>query len=228
MSYDTYLYYALSFFTGIIVKIYDDLYDNDLYETFGIKNKIFVNELLKCLTAICITLLFQKSIFYFILFIAMNTTVYLVKKDEFKEYETAGMISCLMIVPFLSYENLFQNINNLYFIILFVIFEFITEVTSGVIEDEYSLKKLIQRIGGTAGSAFLLFLNFYTNHTYLSNDINYIMVSIVGYCLTSSLFQAFLLYKNSKDTLSSSTENSIIKENNLFKYFYSIPIFHIF
>ena len=47
MSYDTYLYYALSLFTGIIMKIYDDLYDNDLHETFGIKNKIFVNELLK-------------------------------------------------------------------------------------------------------------------------------------------------------------------------------------
>ena len=231
MSYDTYLYYALSLFTGIIMKIYDDLYDNDLYETFGIKNKIFVNELLKCSTIICGVIISLKNTFFFILFIIMNIFAYLIKKDEYKEYETAGMISSLIIIPFLNYENLFKNINDLYFFILCLIFTFILEIKSGVIEDEYSFKKLIQRSFGTIASIIFLFFNFYTNYSYLSSDVNFTMIGITGYILTSSLFQAFLLHKNSKDTLSSSTlstENLLIQENTLLKYFCSLPIFHIF
>ncbi len=231
MSYDTYLYYSLSLFAGIIMKIYDDLYDNDLYETFGIKNKIFVNELLKCSTIICLVILFQKNTFFYILFIVMNIFAYLIKKDEFKEYETAGIISSLIVIPFLNYENLFHNINDLYFFILCLIFEFILEIKSGVIEDEYSLKKLIQRSFGTIALIIFLFFNFYTNYSYLSSDVNYIMIGIAGYNLMSSVFQVFLLYKNSKDTLSSSTlstENLLIQENTLLKYFFSLPIFSYF
>lgn len=231
MSYDTYLYYTLSLFTGIIMKIYDDLYDNDLYETFGIKNKIFVNELLKCLSTICLVIISLKNTFFFISFYVTNIIVYLMKKDEFKEYETAGMISCLMLIPFLNYENLFRNMNDLYFLILFFILEIIVEGKSGIIEDEYNFKKLIQRLISSITLIIFLFFNFYKDYSYLSSDVNYSLIYVIGYSFTSSVFQAFLLYKNSKDTLSSSTsstENSLIKENTLLKYFCSLPIFSYF
>ena len=40
-------YYVLSLILGILCKLYDDLYDNDLYEYFNIskENKSYLNEL---------------------------------------------------------------------------------------------------------------------------------------------------------------------------------------
>lgn len=231
MSYDTQLYYVISLLGGIIHKIYDDLYDNDLYETFGIKNKIFVNELLKSLMIICFTIISLKNAYLFILFFSVNIILYLAKKDDFEEYEMSSMISILILIPFLNYQNLFKNINDLYFLILGYVFVIILEIKTGVIEDEYSLKKLIQRLYFTFSLIILLFFNFYTNYSYLSSDINYSIIVMIGYSLTSSLFQAFLLYKNSKNILSSSIlhiDSLTIYENKLFNYFYSVPIFSYF
>jgi hypothetical protein len=191
-------YYVLSLFAGIIFKIYDDLFDNDLYDEFGIKNKIFVNELLKCLFAICFTTISLKNTYFFISFFMINVSICLMKPDDFKEYELAGLMSCLILIPFLNYENLFQNMNDLYFIILCFIGLIMTEKTSKIIEEEYSLKKLLQRFISTIVLILVLFFNSYTNYSYLSNNFNYIIVWTIGYTFTSSLFQLFLLHKNGK------------------------------
>ncbi len=227
ISYDTYLYYSLSLFAGIIAKIYDDLYDNDLYETFGIKNKIFITEILKCLVSICIVILSLKNIYFFIWLALVNIVSYFMKPDEYGDYEIALLISMPILIPFLNYDILLKNINNVCLILLVYIIGYIFwEGKSGVIEDEYSLKKLIQRSTSTIFLIILLFFNFYTE--YLSIDINYVIICIIGYLFTSSLFQAFLLYKNSKDALTLSTENLLIQENTLLKYFCSLPIFSYF
>jgi hypothetical protein len=191
-------YYILSLFVGIICKIYDDLFDNDLYDEFGIKNKLFVNELLKCLFTICSVIISLKNTYFFILFFIINVSICLMNPDDFKEYELAGLISGLILIPFLNYENLFQNINDLYFIILFFIGLIITEKTTKIIDEEYSFKKLVQRSIATFCLIIFLFFNSYTKYLYMSNNFNYIIVWTIGYTLTSSLFQLFLLHKNGK------------------------------
>jgi hypothetical protein len=191
-------YYVLSLFAGIICKIYDDLFDNNLYDEFGIKNKLFVNELLKCSFFICLATISLKNTYFFILFFMMNALICLMKPDDFKEYELAGLMSCLILIPFLNYENLFQNMNDLYFIILCFIGLIITEKTSKIIEEEYSLKKLLQRSCATFFLIIFLFFNSFTKYSYTSSDINFIIIWFIGYTFTSSLFQLFLLHKNGK------------------------------
>lgn len=191
----TKLYYLLAFFGGTICKIYDDLYDNNLYNEFGIKNEneIFINELLKCSFIICSAILSLKNTYFFILIFIMNIIVYLMNKDDFKSYEIALMISHIILIPFLNYENIFENVNDLYFLFVFCIFEILAEGTTKIIKEEYSFKKLIQRFSATILLIILLIFN-HTNYSCFSSNINCIIFSLIGYTFTSSLFQSYLLY----------------------------------
>ena len=189
-------YYILSLFLGIIHKLYDDLFDNNLYEYFNIKkSKIkYVNELLKCLFILGYAVLSLRFLYFYIFFSLINAVLYFIKKDEYGPYEFSGILSSIILLPFLNWGENSEYKQNIIYISCLFIGCFILEKKCNIINCEYSYTKLFFRTVTLIIFILLLILN--NKFNIFSKTIIVICLFNIGYLLTSCIFQYILLQKN--------------------------------
>lgn len=193
---ETYKYYILSFVIGALHKIYDDLYDNDLYEYFNInENKIYVNETLKILFVLGFSIISMEFIFFYFWYVILNIILRFLKKTDYGPYEFSGLVSSCILLPFLKWKLEKKYQYNIIFIILAFFFTYIIEKCS--VNIEYSFKKLITRFILIIIVSLVLLINI---KFLFSKSLSIILLFIIGYCGTSCIFQYILLTKDKQLT----------------------------
>ena len=183
-----YKYYILALILGCLLKIYDDLYDNNLYAFFNIsKEKLYINEFLKISIIMAGTILFVKFYMIYVLFVIFNTTAYLIKRSEYGPFELSGLFACFLLLPFihLKKDNFIENICYTIITILGTIF---LEKICNFINIEYSYSKLISRLLGSIYILIVLMTNILKNQ----GTILCLIVSL-SYLVTSCIFQYILI-----------------------------------
>jgi len=181
-----YKYYILAFILGCLLKIYDDLYDNNLYAFFNIsKEKSYINEFLKISIIMAGTVLSMNFYMFYILIVLFNTTTYLIKPSEYGRFELSGLFACYLLLPFIQWKNdtCTENIIYVALTILGTIF-----IEKHFINIEYSCSKLVYRLVCGLLSVLGLMANIIKNQ-------GTVVFVIVGstYLLTSCIFQYILI-----------------------------------
>jgi len=210
-----YKYYILAFIIGIICKLYDDLNDADLYSYFNLQEyKEYLNEFFKSLFGLSIIVLSINFNLFYIWFVLSNIIVWFIARDDYKAYETMGIVSCIVLIPFLNWNNIQQILLTIQLpiqqiLLLFTILLLISISEYYLKDNEYSYKKLILRFC----TLILLILSLFINNNYqnLLNDILLIYFMSIGYLLTSCCFQ-YILITRDNNLLQS---NKVIKEEKL-------------
>ena len=191
-------YYILSIVIGILNKLYDDIYDNNLYKTLGIskKNKLYLNEFLKCSFALGLAVISINFPFFFVGFFVMNIITYFIKKDEYGAYELSGLIASFILIPYFNWKNDQEYITNTFLVFFSLIGGyFLDKICNLVKNTEYSNTKLVTR-GIISICAFLCIL--------IDNNILGLIVPksviicgyfLIGYLSTSCIFQYLLINK---------------------------------
>jgi hypothetical protein len=185
---------------GITAKVYDDIVDTNIKVTDTFK------ESLKGIQWVTLTLMTINDFNFTLLFYIINVLNHLGNPDAFDmPYE----YSLLLVFPFLMLLNYntieYINLRSLLLFIPFIITMFIEPC---IITENVSLKKLISRSIISSGLIILILLHSYFN---LSPSILKIVIYALGYGITSSLFQYYMLYENKKKDSEESTDNK--KEN---------------
>ena len=211
----------VDFLIGVVMKLYDDLNDNNLFEYFNIlKEKDYINHFLIGVFYICLTISAFKHPVIFV----FNTLIFVLdffydKKAFEKPFEfTFLIISIILSLYLLLFENLIGNTFDvlkkfylilcnkiyIYIIILFYIFTSIAGYSEySLINTEYSYKKLFLRF-------FILttfIILFVITKDILPNDIIYNLIYPIGYYIISCIFQVILIRKDI-------IEKSLKKEKN--------------
>lgn len=189
-------YFVLSFVAGVLCKLYDDLYDLNLYETLGIskKNKLYLNEFLKSSFALSSTAISINYPFFFLAFYIVNIIFYFVKTDEYLIYETSGLIAMSILIPFLNWTKNKITLNDIYLFLLWLIFAVFVELLCNKQNNtEYSYPKLFIRFCGSLSVIFFIFINQKFN--FFSESVIVVLFLLLGYLITSSIFQFTLLNK---------------------------------
>jgi hypothetical protein len=192
------MYEYLAFILGCLLKIYDDLYDNNLYAFFNISNKKYVNEFLKISIIMAGTILYVKFYMFYILFVLFNTTAYLIKTSEYGAFELSGLVASYLLFPFVEWKNVTENINSILITIIGTIF---IEKICNFINIEYSYSKLICRL-----SLLIIYILLVWTNVFNNQGTNIFIIAGCGYCLLSCIFQYILL-----------TYQKEIKQSNLKK-----------
>lgn len=188
------IFYIFSIVLGIIHKLYDDLYDNNLYEYFNIKKKNikYINEFLKCIFSIGFTILSIHFLYFYIFFITTNIILYILKKDEYGPYEFSGLISLIILLPFfLNWKDITQYRQEIIYVSSLLLGCFIMEKLVNVINSEYSYTKLTVRFSSLLIFIVLLFLN--NKFNIFTDTVIIISLFNIGYLFTSCIFQCILL-----------------------------------
>ena len=197
---DSIKYYSLSFFVGILIKLYDDIYDNNLYDFFDI-NKDYTNELLKLSGVIGFVIVSLKYSFVYVFFVGACLTTYFINKLDYGTYEISGLLASLLMIPFLQWnepEYLLQNISTL---VSNVINSYISDKISNSDKNpEYSDIKLLTRMLSVSGCLFTIGLAMRFDH--FSPSMKATIAMSTGYMLTSCCFQYFLLSRDCNDVIS--------------------------
>ena len=200
----------LSFLIGVIMKIYDDLNDNNLFEYFNIlKEKDYINHFLIGVFYICLTIsAFKQPVLF------LGNTIYFVANMFFdkKEFDhphefTCLILSILLTLYLLFFENLIGNTfdvlkkiylilcdkNKYIYLITFTIINIIIiYIEYLLLNNEYSYKKLILRILFLTTNIIL----FVITKNILPNIIIYSLLYLIGYYLISCIFQVILIRKD--------------------------------
>jgi hypothetical protein len=206
----------LSFLIGLIMKLQDDLNDNNLFEYFNIlKEKDYINHFLIGVFYICwIIFAFKEPVYFsgvtlFFIFVFFIVDVFYNKK-EFKAFDkpfesTCLIISIILLLYLLFFENLMGNTFDalkknylilcdkdkyIYYILLAIINIINIIYEYYLLNIEYSYKKLIVRfLFLTATILFVITKDIIPN-------IFYGMVFTIGYYITSCIFQIILIRKD--------------------------------
>ncbi len=188
-------YYPLAIFLGIICKIYDDLYDNNLYEYLNIQKQYipYLNELLKCLFGIGFTVILINFSLVYLLFIVINTFSYFLKKDEYGPYELSGLISSIILIPFVNWTPKYNYTNFLFLMIGSVLALYIFD-NKIINMCEYSYTKLIVRAFAAFNASILLF--FINDNVLLNNVLFYINDYVLFFINDNVLLNNVLFYIN--------------------------------
>ena len=200
----------VSFLYGFIMKLYDDLNDNNLFEYFNIlKEKDYINHFLIGVFYICLTISAFKHPVLFVyntLFFVFNSFYDKKEFDNPHEY-TCLIISILLTLYLLFFENLIGNTfdvcKNLYLllsnkkyiyilIICFIIMIIFIYIEYSLINTEYSYKKLFIRFC----MLITAIISFMITKDILPNIIIYHMIYNFGYYPTSCIFQIILIRKD--------------------------------
>jgi hypothetical protein len=214
----------LSFLIGVIMKLQDDLNDNNLFEYFNIlKEKDYINHFLIGVFYICLTIsAFKQPVLF------LGNTIYFVANMFFdkKEFDhphefTCLILSILLTLYLLFFENLIGNIFDvlkkiylilcdkdkyIYYIISFIMFIIIGNyIEYSLLNTEYSYKKLILRFLFLTTNIILCVIT----KNILPNIIIYNLLYLIGYYLTSCIFQVILIRK---DRIEKSFKNQKRKE----------------
>lgn len=188
------IFFIFSIILGIIHKLYDDLYDNNLYEYFNIKkeNIKYLNEFLKSLFLIGFTILSIHFLYFYIFFITTNSFLCILKKNDFGPYEFSGLMAIILLIPpFLNWKDITKYRQDFIYVLFLFLGCFIMEKVVNVINSEYSYTKLTVRLSSLLIFIVLLFLNYKFN--IFTDTIIIISLFIIGYLLTSCIFQCILL-----------------------------------
>ena len=205
----------LCFLVGVIMKLYDDLNDNNLFEYFNIlKEKDYINHFLIGVFYICLTIsAFKPPVLclgYNLFFVA---NMFYDKKAFDNPFEfTCLIISILLTLYLLFFENLIGNTfdvlkkiyvilcdkNKYIYLITFTIIDIIiTYIEYLLLNNEYSYKKLILRILFLTTTIIL----FVITKNILPNIIIYSLLYLIGYYLISCIFQVILIRKDKIENL---------------------------
>ena len=177
---------VLTFLAGVFCKIYDDLNDNNLFEkhSFLLKNKEYINEML-------------KGVFYILLTYASSN-----KKAYEMPYEYSITIIFLLFSVYLCFSHIEQFISFISMTTMLLILVgsiYIFDIILCPNTVEFGYKKLILRFFASI-SILLLFLTNYF-YKFCSDEILYCWWWFFGYCLTSSCFQLYLIWDSEKNTI---------------------------
>ena len=189
-------YNILSLLIGVILKLYDDIYDNNLYDSLGIlkKNIPYINEFLKSLFIIGFSLISVKYPYFYIFFFIINLLGYIFLRKDYGYFETCGLFASLILIPFINWNNNENNSKNIYFILHILLFIYIFEILMKFKDIEVSNLKLIYRIVCLSILLILILLDSKIN--ILTESMRIIVFFGLGYAITSSIFQKLLLTKN--------------------------------
>ena len=192
----------LTFLAGVFCKIYDDFNDNDLYTTSDFlhgfsKYKLNINEFLKMIHIILLIFVSSTYIYPFLFFWLMNICQYSIDQSGYENvYEFTGLIVACIWSIFLLLTNYQSVVDNIKYILLFVslslgvsyTFEFATK------NIEFGYKKLASR-GFISISAIII---VWLNSLYMIIPDEFIFYSWygIGYCITSCIFQIYLIINN--------------------------------
>jgi hypothetical protein len=219
-KYERIVLYIVIFLSGVILKLYDDMNDNSLFEKneYLYKNKNYINEFLKGSHALLFSYSAIKDFYFFICFFIINYVQYIFKPETFMEYEYSGLLSLVFFGVIVIYEhydfikdNIISNFNNLFLyigvILSFIVYQYIFDIYI-VNNIEYGYKKLFVRIQ-TILIGILLFIvlnnekifNYFNIldidiNSNLNNSISNFIIWMLGYTTTSSIFQIYLIKTN--------------------------------
>jgi hypothetical protein len=200
----------LAVFTGICMKLYDDLNDNDLYTHFNIKNKEIINEILKGIAYISFTTLsLSYEFFYFMVIFILSVNAYFDRAAYSGSYEFGGLISIYFISLLITYKKI-NYTDLLYCIILLlaaIVFDF-----GKKIQVEFSKNKLFLRVISAIFFCCMISLNYYFN--FFSENIDILSLWILGYTVTSCIFQWFFIYKKKTEVIEKVSEEKQELEQN--------------
>ena len=177
----------ISFIAGISNKVYDDIVDNNIEINDTAK------ESLKGIQWTTLTVLSINDFNFTLLNYIINILNHFGNPDAYKEpYE----FSLLLVYPFLLLLN-YHTAESLDLINIFVIIPFliVMYIEPYFITHDLSSMKLISRILISIGLCITLVLN---NHIPFSTSVIKLVIYSLGYAITSSLFQFYMLYIKDK------------------------------
>lgn len=207
---------VLTFLAGVFCKIYDDLNDNNLFEkhSFLLKNKEYINEMLKGLHYILLTYVSSKYI-YPILFVA----TFVITQASFDEmifkmpYDLSSTVIFLLFSVYLCFSHIEQLktfISNVLILFYIVVGVYLFDIFLCPNTVEFGYTKLAVRFFGSI-SILLVHLTNYFFH-FIPDEELFWLWHIVGYSLTSSCFQLYLIRDSEKNTIIK--EETDVKEKN--------------
>ena len=189
----------LTFIAGVFCKLYDDLNDNNLFNgTVFENNKECINEFMKGIHYILLTYVSCIHIYPLIFFTISNLPLMITDKNAVRmPYEFSGIIAFALFTFFLCIIN-FSELKKLFtykigcLIIIYILIAYIFDILlCGNIEFGY--KKLVVRLLSSISIILFMTINYYFN--IVPHNVIFFVWYIVGYCLTSSFFQIFLILK---------------------------------
>lgn len=196
-------YFFLSFFLGFICKLYDDLYDNNMYDYYNIekKNIPYVEAFLKTLFVIGFVLLSLYSIDFFSVFYFSNIIGYLFKPSDYEATEFTFFFASILLMPFLNWKYYWNNKMNIFNVIMVIILSgmvyYVIDYLTGCTYQEFSNKKLIVR--GLFSFFIIAFLSLNYLFPFLNQNLIIIILFGLAYLITSCYFQ-YTLLSNEKKT----------------------------
>jgi hypothetical protein len=182
---------VLTFIAGAICKLYDDIFDNQLYTGPYVG---YVNEFLKGMHYILLTYVSSTYIYPVLMSVLINGPVFVFDRSAFGTYETAGMAAFALWACYLVVSNVAQ-LNSVVFMIVagHMLLTYLFEV--GLCKNvEYGYKKLCIR--GTSATFFASVLIANAYFQYLPDEYLYCLWYIVGYCVVSFFFQTYLITRS--------------------------------
>lgn len=187
-------YYLLAILFGFLMKIYDDLNDNDLYNLFKIPNSVYINEFLKALNYVIFTVICLKYWSFWFIFVLMHILALFFDPKAFSEpYELSGLLASIFMGAFIplpaDWEPITQGILVrwcVYIISSILLLQF--DISSG----EVSKLKIFHRL-------FLVTLTIAGIYLFplfmLPEGIKVVYFFLASYMFTSVIFQLFLINK---------------------------------
>jgi hypothetical protein len=175
-----------AFFSGVISKLYDDIYDNKIIE-----NKK-INDILKGLNWILFTLVCYNDFNFALVFYVIN--IFCLLKDpepylkESYEFSLVFLFPLLILLNFSSLK--YFGILDLFYVMFFSVVMIFEPV---FFKEEYSSKKFIMRSISFISSVSGLLIGKVFN---ISTSLVKISGYATGYALVSSIFQLYMLSQN--------------------------------
>ena len=184
-----YKYYILAFILGCLLKIYDDLYDNNLYAFFNIsKEKSYINNFLKISIIMAGSVLFVKFYMFYLIFVMINIATFFIKTSDYGSFELSGLIVSILLFPFINWKNDSITHYSIIFISILFLFLYFIEKICNCINIEYSYTKLLYRFFG------IIFFTLVLLSKYIKNKgIIIFLIHLIGYLIISCIFQFILV-----------------------------------
>ena len=180
----------LALLAGIVIKLYDDLDDNNFLQKF--RNSTFM-EFIKGLHYIIFTSLSIEEPMFFIIQYLSNILHCFGNKGAYsKPYDNSVLYSFLLLFIIIDYKKitsfcLSDKLISIIFIMMFAIEPLISEPVIGFyINPEYSFIKMITR---SVTMILYIILNYFS----ISNTVKYITSYTIGYVFISVLVQYYSL-----------------------------------
>ena len=197
-------YIILAIIIGVLCKVYDDIYDNNLYGYLGISKDIipYFNDILKGLFVIGYTIICINYPFFLITFTLCNIIVYFNCKQDFNSYEFSIFVSPIILIPFLKWNTNEYYKNTIWLIIVITGMMMVENLSNKEKNKEYSNQKLLLRFISLSMSILIV---IYNSEQFISSDLLILFYFSIGYlfvsCITQIVLVNNLIKIHSKDNI---------------------------